>query len=865
MSSENQTDQEKWLYEQITGYQKLQPVFKTYARTLNDILTAAARERAPLGIVQARAKMVGSFAEKIQRKMGRFRDPVNEFNPLAYFTDLCGARVITHTASEVDEICKFIEQHFIVDPENSVRISQRLRPSEFGYRSVHYVVQFKPGAFPTGEICIDVPPELYSAPDSPCPMKAEIQVRTLLEHAWAVFSHERVYKGQFDIPEIWQRELAGLAAMLEEADKAFERIQGGLQHYAASYGDYMTQEEIEKEIKLLKFVQEIEAGTANPQVQQPCQGGDPKNAHRIAHLDIAVGQFEDAVRILEPLADEMALNPEAYPLSVYEPILRDLGIACCKIYDRDSEGYRRGQQYLEEACRLLPNDPDAAGSLAGTYRRQGNHVKAHQLYRQAYQSDPSYPYAVSNYLLSEVLLVKNVTPVQLMLPAIKNAIRRSQEQVAVGMNIPWALYDQAMFHLLLQEPYEALILYALAVQKSTASWMVRTSYDTLESLGVIGHELPGYGWVLNALLMFWQARFPEEPVMKKLKALVSKPGAPLTLPVVIMAGGTDQSVEDKMQSYHDLLVQAFADYEGTIISGGTRSGIAGLAGMLQETYPDQVGAVGYLPHLIPAGITVDKRYQELRETQGTDFSALETVQYWIDLVAAGIKPGQVKLLGMNGGRIAAAEFRLALALGAFVGILAGSGRSADELLADPAWNRRSRLVRLENNPGLVHAFINPGRLPVSTVQREAIASGIHKEYCQYRLQNLKLEDAAMTDWELLREDFKNSNIDQVDHIPAKLRRIGCAIRSVEGRSPVIFEFKETEIDTMAEMEHSRWWMGRLLDGWRYGPRDPEKKTSPYLVPWKDLTNEARDTDRFVVRNIPYLLAQQGFEIYRSAE
>jgi hypothetical protein len=350
--------------------------------------------------------------------------------------------------------------------------------------------------------------------------------------------------------------------------------------------------------------------------------------------------------------------------------------------------------------------------------------------------------------------------------------------------------------------------------------------------------------------------------MKQLQTLASRPEAPHKHPVVIMAGGTDKTVESQMQTYHDLLIEAFEDYEGTIISGGTQAGIAGLAGMLQAAHPDHLHTVGYLPRLIPASISVDPRYHELRHTQGTDFSAMETVQYWIDLVASGIRPEQVKLLGLNGGTIAAAEFRLALALGAFVGILAGSGRSADALLSDPEWNRSSRLVRLENNPALVHAFINPGRLPVTPDQREAIASGIHHEYCHYRMSNLKLEDAAMHDWELLREDFKNSNLDQADHIPAKLRRIGCGLRQAAGREPVLFEFTDQEVEIMAEMEHSRWWTGRLLDGWRPGPRDPEKKTSPFLVPWKDLSNEDRETDRFVVRNIPRLLAAQGFEVYR---
>ena len=46
-------------------------------------------------------------------------------------------------------------------------------------------------------------------------MKTEIQVRTLLEHAWADFGHDGVYKAEFVVPAKWKCELAGLAAILD--------------------------------------------------------------------------------------------------------------------------------------------------------------------------------------------------------------------------------------------------------------------------------------------------------------------------------------------------------------------------------------------------------------------------------------------------------------------------------------------------------------------------------------------------------------------------------------------------------------------------------------------------------------------------
>src|ERR1019366_7282591 len=100
------------------------------------------RQLAPLAIVNARVKSLASFADKILRKRPLYVDPKDPQppDPLVRMTDLCGGRVITQTADEVVAVCAWIKQAFDIDWANSEDASQRLKPTEFGYRSVHYIV-----------------------------------------------------------------------------------------------------------------------------------------------------------------------------------------------------------------------------------------------------------------------------------------------------------------------------------------------------------------------------------------------------------------------------------------------------------------------------------------------------------------------------------------------------------------------------------------------------------------------------------------------------------------------------------------------------------------------------------------------------
>ncbi len=826
---------EKKLQIQVEKYKKVEPRYQKLACLYEELLQEVIKKYAPQGIVQVRAKSISSFAEKIQRKGKDLKNPVNEF------TDLCGGRVITNTPSEVKAICKFIEDNFEIDWDNSIDISQRHKPAEFGYRSVHYIVSFKKSVFPSKDVNVSIPKNIF--PNKNYPMKAEIQVRTLLEHAWAVFAHDRTYKSSFKIPYKWQRELAAVAAILEDADMAFERIQSGLKTYASSYSAYMTEEQIREEIDNLGFVLSLEPN-------------NKELAAKIGKLSISIGCWQKVINILARFVD-----------SEYQPALKALGIAMYKYYRSapKSRGYKQGQKYLEHAIELDKNDADAIASLAGSWKGIDDD-KAGEFYRQAFEVDPSDPYPLENYLTYEIVKKKDTSIASVMAPVIHSSIKRCREQVEVGVNIPWAYYSMGMFYLLLKNPYECLSAYAKAIQFSTAGFMVDTSLESLNKLSVVEKDLPGYEWVKRLLFISRAARLPAEDASKEMRCLTTTGYDKIQGPVVIVAGGCDPVVEKIMWGYKDILLEAFRVFRGTIISGGTRQGISGLVGGLRKKYSAAIYTIGYLPKMVPADATVDKdplRYKEIRYTEGNGFTPLEPLQNWIDLIYSGIHPSRVKILGINGGRIASIEYRIALALGAKVALIEESGREASKLLADADWMRSEGLIPMPVDSRTVRAFIGCAQPKLEPEKRDAIAREFHELYRGIRKNKVLHKEPSLADWHNLKKEFKESNLHEADHIFEKLHQIGCEAYDVKGRKISLIEFGKKEIELMAEMEHGRWNAERLNSGWRWGEtRDDDKKINPYIVGWQSLPEDIKEWDREMVRKIPVILEKVGLEIRR---
>ena len=213
--------------QQIEAYKTEYAHYERFAEVLKRVLEKACRRATPLAIVQARPKSISSFAEKAVRKQEKYLDPVNDL------TDLCGARVILHTQEQVDAVRRFIKDNFTVVEEDDVQ--QRLHDTEFGYLSIHYIVEMKPGAD------LDVSAEDLAFIGL---RRAEVQVRTLLQHAWADILHDRLYKNKVAVPQHLKRISHLLAALMEEGDRTYGQVTERIDTFFGNFSAYMTRQQM---------------------------------------------------------------------------------------------------------------------------------------------------------------------------------------------------------------------------------------------------------------------------------------------------------------------------------------------------------------------------------------------------------------------------------------------------------------------------------------------------------------------------------------------------------------------------------------------------------------------------------------------
>ena len=154
--------------------------------------------------ITGRTKSVASFAGKaIRTRDGKplYADPLTEI------TDQIGVRVITYLRSDVAAVADLLADQLTMLDDRDMG-EETASEGRFGYASRHLLVSRD----------ADQPP-------------ASVQVRTVLQHAWAEFEHDIRYKGT--IPEEhasdFDRRFTLAAGLLELADREFSEIRNRLQ------------------------------------------------------------------------------------------------------------------------------------------------------------------------------------------------------------------------------------------------------------------------------------------------------------------------------------------------------------------------------------------------------------------------------------------------------------------------------------------------------------------------------------------------------------------------------------------------------------------------------------------------------------
>lgn len=163
--------------------------------------------------IDYRVKSESSARKKIESADGSYSD-------YAALHDLLGLRITCYFSDEVDLVAAVIDKEFLPDPSKSVNKGDKLGLNEFGYRSVHKVARMGPARTALAEYT------RFSA------MRFELQIRTVLQHAWAEIEHDLGYK-QDTIPEPMRRRFSMLAGVLELVDYEFESLRKQLDGYIA--------------------------------------------------------------------------------------------------------------------------------------------------------------------------------------------------------------------------------------------------------------------------------------------------------------------------------------------------------------------------------------------------------------------------------------------------------------------------------------------------------------------------------------------------------------------------------------------------------------------------------------------------------
>lgn len=196
----------EWYNKNCSIYESCGQTAKSLINTLLD------RANIPYHSINFRIKKESSFLNKCEKD--KYEDPISQI------TDLCGIRIITYTNSDVERIQKVIEKEFSIDKDNSVDKITTMKDDQVGYLSVHYVVTFNEKRTSLEEY------KIYKS------LKFEIQIRTLLQHAWAEIEHDRNYKFSGELPREIKRRFYLVAGTLELLDREFQQISLDIDKYA---------------------------------------------------------------------------------------------------------------------------------------------------------------------------------------------------------------------------------------------------------------------------------------------------------------------------------------------------------------------------------------------------------------------------------------------------------------------------------------------------------------------------------------------------------------------------------------------------------------------------------------------------------
>lgn len=396
-----------WLENKYTLNDEYQEKFADYKKILEILIRRI--EEALLnaqikGIVKGRVKTFDAFHRKllIKTQQREIRDPFQQIK------DMIGIRIVVPFVEDVKTVEALVTDFF--QTMEVERKSQTLSISEFGYDSTH--------------ILIKIPAEILDQSQIEGIIPCEIQIRTILQDAWAEVEHELVYKTTIDkVEDTIRKKLIALNATLSLADTIFQEIRD---YQKKRYNDIQTRHN-----KILDKVSTIPEKTTKNETFLLDQaelaagenGGTSKSVHSInsglndlfveamnAHvenrLDAAIGLYTQilAVKPIHYIYNHRGLV--YFALSEYDKAIDDftraieMGTQDTRVFTNRGLTYRMLHQFdkalsdFNKSLDLNPLWPDTFYGRSLTYYDMGNIKDALENCDKAINLKPSFKQAV---------------------------------------------------------------------------------------------------------------------------------------------------------------------------------------------------------------------------------------------------------------------------------------------------------------------------------------------------------------------------------------------------------------------------------------------------------------------------------------
>lgn len=358
-------------------------------------------------VLKGRVKTFENFFKKLLVRS----QSVDLNSPFSGITDIIGLRIVVPFLADLETVESILNNNYEVTEIDHKSKDFTIR--EFGYDSTHLLIK--------------IPDEFTSDCRHLNGLLIEVQIRTVLQDAWAEVEHELVYKTSIDkVEDSIKRKMLALNATLSLADITFQEIRD-LQR--KKYTDLQ-----EKHKKLLNKVSTIPEkwgipedtpeepeGVSIPNKKETVSDNlndlfvEALNAHLENRLDEAIDLYTKLI-IISP--NHYLLNHRGlvyFTLSEYEKAAEDFSKAIemepkdTRVYTNRGLAYRMLGKYdlaltdFEKSLDLNPLWPDTFYGRALTYFDMGNVSSAVEDCDRALSIKPDFKQAArfKQYILNQ--------------------------------------------------------------------------------------------------------------------------------------------------------------------------------------------------------------------------------------------------------------------------------------------------------------------------------------------------------------------------------------------------------------------------------------------------------------------------------